>query len=75
MVAYQVTLQINTQDIGVREEICSIGAIDSDFASAESCIAVLQFLCNVYVLGEVSCVNVDDIKLISNGITYLIQEV
>lgn len=58
MVAYQVTLQINTQDIGVREEICSIGAIDSDFASAESCIAVLQFLCNVYVLGEVSCVNV-----------------
>lgn len=58
MVPYQVILQINTQDTGVREEICSIGAIDSDFTSAESRIAVLRFLCNVYVLGEVSCVNV-----------------
>lgn len=58
MVAYQITLQINTQDIGVREDIHSVGAIDSDFASAEICIVVLRFLCNVYVLGEVPCVNV-----------------
>lgn len=55
MVAYQVTLQINTQDIGVREEICSIGAIDSDFTSAESCIAVLRFLCNVCLGRSVLC--------------------